>query len=624
MESASSASRLWKTYPQLSKEEFQAARNVDIDPLYAQLLTNRGITDLDEMRVFLHADYDDMLNPNTLIDMSKAVTRIQEALSKGERVVVYGDYDADGVTSSALLYRALRSLIAYTSSKSPLDFHIPHRLNDGCGLNIAALDEIHKQGTQLIVTTDCASSDVEQVTYANSLGIDVIVTDHHHPPTELPSVYAMVNPWRNDVPAKNEAARVLCGAGVAFKLVQALYLAYEHSLQECRTLLDLAAIGTIGDIAPLLGENHILVRLGMEQLNNTSNSGLKALIRKGMLQPGRIRERDVAYGLTPRINAAGRMDKASIAFNLLTTESETEAEQYVEQLEQLNRERQTQTEELMQLVREEAEKHPDDQVVVVSGHDWHEGILGLVAGRLVEEIHKPVFVLNNDRETQLSRGSARSQKGFNIIAALKGFAASLERYGGHVQAAGFTIRTDRIDTLRDYLLSWDGEEEETIIEVVEEGGTTEPVLDMAQVEQATNDASAMNAVSNANDPRPEKMADLILTRTDLLSYDGYKKIRQLAPFGAANPEPTFIMEHVRLLDKWTSGMNRQNLRLKLGIPSKDNASWMTVMGTWSKEAAREPEFDKNSYVDVVFRIESSEDESRRDVWLKILDVRKVI
>ena len=607
-----SASRSWKTYPQLSKEEFQVAHNVNIDPLYAQLLSNRGITELDAMRVFLHADYTDLLDPDTLIDMPKAITRIQDALRSGEHVTVYGDYDADGVTSSALLFRALRSLIAYTSSKSTLDFHIPHRLNDGCGLNFAALDELHTRGTQLIITTDCASSDVEQVAYANSLGMDVIVTDHHHPPTELPPVYAMVNPWRDDVPEINEAARVLCGAGVAFKLVQALYLAYDRSLQECRNLLDLAAIGTIGDIAPLLGENHILVRLGMEQLNTTGNPGLKALIRKGMLQPGRIRERDVAYGLTPRINAAGRMDRAGIAFNLLTTESDAEAEQYVEQLEQLNRERQTQTQDLMEQVRKEAEKHPDDQVIVVSGETWHEGILGLVAGRLVEEIHKPVFVLNNDSKTQLSRGSARSQKGFNIIAALKGFSASLERYGGHVQAAGFTVRTDRIDALREHLLSWNGEAEEAIIEVVQEGGITEPLLDIAQVEQV------------AREPQPEKMADLILTRTDLLTYDGYKKIRQLAPFGAGNPEPAFMMEGVRLLERWKSGKEKQNLRLKLGIPNKDNASWMMVMGTWSKEASREAEFEKNSYVDIVFRIESSEDDSQRDVWLKILDVRKVV
>ena len=609
-----SASRSWQIYPQLSKEEFQAARNAGIDPLYAQLFSNRGITELGEMRLFLNADYNDLIDPATLVDMPKAVARIQNALQNGEHITVYGDYDADGVTSSALLFRALRSLIASTSSKSPLDFHIPHRLEDGCGLNNKALDELHARGTQLIVTTDCASSDVEQVTYANTLSMDVIVTDHHHPPVELPPVYAMVNPWRTDVPV-HESARVLCGAGVAFKLVQALCLAYDRPLQECRNLLDLVAVGTIGDIAPLLGENHILVRLGMAQLNNTDNPGLKALIRKGMLQSGRIRERDVAYGLTPRINAAGRMDKAGIAFNLLATESESEAEKYVEQLEQLNKERQLQTQDLMEKVREEAEKHPNDQVVVVSGHDWHEGILGLVAGRLVEEIHKPVFVLSTDTKTQLSRGSARSLKGFNIIAALRGFSQSLERYGGHVQAAGFTIKADRIDELRKYLLSWDGEEQETIIEVVQEGGTTEPLLDIVQVEQVARET---------REPQPAKMADIILTRTDLLTFDGYKKLRQLAPFGAANPEPTFIMEGVRLLDRWTSGINRQNLRLKLGIPNKDNASWTTAMGTWSKEASKEADFDKNTYVDVVFRIESSEDESRRDVWLKILDVRKVV
>ncbi len=239
-------------------------------------------------------------------------------------------------------------------------------------------------------------------------------------PAERPRAFAMVNPWRPDC-AYGE--RYLCGVGIAFKLTQALYRAYKRTREDEMQLLDLVAIGTVADIAPLLGENHTLVRLGMQRLNTTQKPGLRVLIRNAGLQAGRLRERDIAYGLAPRINAAGRMKDASIAFELLITDSEDEANACVAELEQLNRTRQQETEELMRNVREQAQHQPTKSVILVSGDNWHEGILGLVAGKLVEEINKPVLVLSSDNETHLSRGSARSQKGFNIIEALRSFAS---------------------------------------------------------------------------------------------------------------------------------------------------------------------------------------------------------
>lgn len=605
------SSTYWQTYPLRSKVERQADEQQGLDPLYAQLLANRGVLTREDMQRFIQATYEQSLDPFLLTAMDRAIERIQQALTHREHITVYGDYDADGVTSSALLFRALRTL---KDAEALLDFSIPHRLNEGCGLNENALDTLKKRGTQLIITTDCASSDVEQVRYANKLGIDVIITDHHNPPTELPAAYAMVNPWRVDATEHDIPFRPLCGAGMAFKLVQALYRTYKRPVEDEMALLDLVAIGTIADIVPLIGENHILARLGMQRLNATQKPGLQALIRNANLQSTHIRERDIAYALAPRINAAGRMQDASIAFNLLTTESAEEANTYVAQLEALNIARQQQTETLMRNVREEAQRHPDEKVVLVSGDDWHEGILGLVAGKLVEEINKPVFVLSNDARKRLSRGSARSQKGFNIIEALRNFSGHLERYGGHAQAAGFTIETARIPDFQKHLLEWkatgNGAAVEDDIAAAIEPVSSSVVEDVVQVETVVEQAPFT------------QMVDLVLHRTDLLNYAGYKKLRVLSPFGASNSEPIFKLERARLIDRWASGMNRQNLRLKLAVTDAKTGNTAQVTGTMTRGAALLETFERGSLLDVIFRIESSEDEVRRDIWLKILDVQK--
>jgi single-stranded-DNA-specific exonuclease len=598
VEVSSHLSTHWEVHPLLSKKQFQATSAAGITSIHAQLLSNRGIETPAAMQTFLAARYEETPDPLTLIDMPRAVDRIQHALETGEHITVYGDYDADGVTSSALLFRALRRL---KRPEAPLDFHIPHRLRDGCGLNIAALDMLKARGTTLIVTTDCASSDVEQVDYAHTLGIDVIITDHHHPPAELPRAYAMVNPWRLDC---TYGERYLCGAGIAFKLSQALYRANQQPQEAELELLDLVAIGTIADIAQLLGENHTLVRLGMERLNATRKPGLRALIRSAGVQPGKIRERDISFGIAPRINAAGRMKEASIAFELLTTDNEEEAAARVAELNQLNQARQQETETLMKYVREQAQSQPTKPVVLVSGDDWHEGLIGLVAGKLAEEIKKPVLVLSNDRASKTSRGSARSQQGFNIIEALRGFADNLERYGGHAQAAGFTIRSEYIDALHDHLVGWK-----------ENGGTV--IAPMSESTPLLEDANGADELGSGEGSlrTGRQMVDLTITR-DLISYDFYKQLRQLSPFGAGNPDPIFQMDHLRLFDARVTGFNRQHLRLRLGGAS----SKTHYQGTLMRGADRLQSLKGIESVNIIFKIESSEDETRADVWLRILDI----
>ncbi|HEY4034211.1 MAG TPA: single-stranded-DNA-specific exonuclease RecJ [Ktedonobacteraceae bacterium] len=598
MGSSTSHSTTWEVYPQLSNEQFQAAKHTGIDPVLTQLLHNRGLKTLEEMTAFLQADYDTTRDPLALIDMALAITRIEQALVNREHITVYGDYDADGVTSSALLFRALRSL---KQPEAVLDYHIPHRLRDGCGLNLPALDQLKARGTSLIITTDCASSDVEQVEYARSLGIDIIITDHHHPPAELPDAYAMINPWRPDC---TYGERYLCGVGIAFKLTQALYRAHKRSTEQELALLDLVAIGTIADIAPLLGENHTLVHLGMQRLNATSKPGLKALMRTTNLQQGRLRERDISFGLAPRLNAAGRMKEASIAFELLTTDDDETAKVLAAELDQLNIARQQRTEELMKNVREQARSQSTHPIILVSGDNWHEGIIGLVAGKLAEETKKPVFVLNNDLQTQLSRGSARSQKNFNIIEALRSFGDQLERYGGHAQAAGFTIKSERIELLREHLLHWQENAELAAPPIIE--GTQIPDLTGTVTEQEPLESLPVAA---------PKMVDLTFTKIENLTYSMYKTIRRLSPFGAGNPDPIFKMENLDLLDIRTSGFNKQNLRLRLRATNSNTQ----YFGTYTHGASEVQRLENISHVNIIFKLESSED-ARSEVWLKILDV----
>ncbi|MBA2677273.1 MAG: single-stranded-DNA-specific exonuclease RecJ [Ktedonobacteraceae bacterium] len=601
MESSPHLSDTWEVYPQLPQEYFQSSKDARINPILVQLLYNRGLKTIAEMQSFINASYTETLDPLSLIDMPRAIARIQQALSDGEHITVYGDYDADGVTSSALLFRALRMLKQQDFPPAPLDHHIPHRLRDGCGLNNAALDLLKARGTQLIITTDCASSDVAQVEYARSLGMDVIVTDHHHPPLELPRAYAMVNPWRPD---STYGERYLCGVGIAFKLTQALYRAYNRTVEDEKDLLDLVAIGTVADIAPLLGENHTFVRIGMEQLNATRKPGLRALIKNANLQPGKIRERDIAFGLAPRLNAAGRMKEASIAFQLLVTDDVAEAETIATELEQLNVLRQQQTEDLMRNVREQAQGQAGMSVVLVSGNDWHEGIIGLVAGKLAEEINKPVLVLSNDLQTKLSRGSARSQKDFNIIEALSGFAGQMERYGGHAQAGGFTIRSERIEDLRAYLLQWK-----------ENGG-----LPASTRIEGTDLPDQTGVITEQEIPEPEpvlKKADLIFTKLDLLSYPTYKQLRKISPFGAGNPEPIFKMEHLRLINTWTSGPNKQNLRLRL----EETAGGKQIIGTYTRGAPEQKRIESALHIDIIFRLDSAQDDAKPEVWVKVLHIQ---
>ena len=604
MELSSSVSSSWEMFDRLNERQYSEFKQAGIEFLHAQLLYNRGMRTPGAMRAFLNAHYDSIPDPFSLTDMDRAVARIQRAFGTHEHITVYGDFDADGVTSAALLTRALRTL---KEVDVPLDYYIPNRLQDARGVSKEVIEILKLRGTSLIITTDCGSSDVEAIAHAKSLGIDVIITDHHRPPEQLPPAYAMINPWRPDC---SYGERYLCGVGIAFKLAQALYRTYDRTKQE-QILLDLVAIGSIADIVPLLGENHTLVRLGIEQLNRTENAGLKALIRMANLQPGKIRERDIAYALGPRINAAGRMKDAGIAFKLLTTTSDEEASAYAQELEELNQLRQRQTEELMVSVREEVQRHSQDSVILVSGDDWPEGIIGLVAGKLAEEIQGTVFVLSKGPES--SRGSARSHNGFNIIEALRAAPADLfERHGGHSSAAGFTIANDRIEELREHLLSWSQNQSSVVPETPIVAITGE--ADMA-------DLASVGMEPEAAPPSSARKVDLLLMHPELVNYNNYVKIRQLSPFGASNPEPIFKADGLRLNRFWVSGREGRHLKMRLSI------NGVQFSGTFMRGGSQWQSFREGALVNVIFCVEQAwsppDSDSKQEIWLKILHMEQV-
>lgn len=604
-----SLSASWGVHTPLSKTQFEEYKQAGIEALHAQLLFNRGITTAEAMLRFLAARFEDIPDPMTLIDMDRALERIERALEGREHITVFGDFDADGVTSAALLMRALRAL---KQPGAPLDYFIPHRIEDARGVSKEAIDKIKNRGTTLLITTDCGSSDVAEVEYAKTLDIDVIITDHHQPPEPRPWPYAMINPWRED---SSESERSLCGVGIAFKLAQALFRARGRE-QEARELLDLVAIGTVGDVAQLLGENHTLARLGMEQLNRTSNAGLKALIQIARLQQGKLRERDISYSLGPRINAAGRMRHAGIAFELLTTDDDVEAQARAGELEELNQARQQITEELMKLVREQAQGQVTNQVVLVYGDKsaWPEGIIGLVAGKLSEEIKRPVFVLSQDGLT--SRGSARSYGDFNIIEALRNRADLFERHGGHAQAAGFTIPNSNIEALRTHLLNWQGNGDQ--------GGSGNRDEDKPRLYPATAlpDLTGVVVEQETSQPFMTHMVDFVINKPEKqLTYEAYATIGLLSPFGSGNPEPVFRIERARLARRWTSGPEGRHLRVRL----RHNDSQFD--GTFLRGGPLLDAYTEGSLVHVIFCLEPSRNkfdaEGKQDVWLKILHMEVV-
>jgi len=407
-----------------------------IAALVAQVLACRGIA-VSEMAAFLAARPADAGPP--MRDLDRAVERLRRALATGERIVVYGDYDVDGIAGSAILVRVFRELGATVAA------YIPNRYEEGYGINAAALRHLATDGAKVVVSVDCGVTAVNEALLARDLGIDLIVTDHHHPPSHLPDSFALVNPRR---PGDLSIEKDLAGAGVALRLAEAL-LGPDRYAARRGELLQLAALATVADVVPLRDANRVLTRAGLEALNRAPLVGVRALVDRSGLKLGRIGSTEIGFVLGPRLNAAGRIDDAEDALRLLLTEDPAEAKELAERLEQRNTERQELTRLVVAGARERAEERPDAWATVVADAAWPAGVVGLGASRLVEDYGRPAAVIAIDGLE--GKGSCRSIAGVHIAEALDDCDDILIKHGGHAMAAGFSVAVDRIPELAERL-----------------------------------------------------------------------------------------------------------------------------------------------------------------------------
>lgn len=537
-----------------------------------RLLVLRGLSDPDTAKAFLKPRLDTLGDGAGLAGMADAVQRIVAAIGAGETMLVHGDYDVDGICSTALLTRTLRSLGARAEP------FVPHRMTDGYDLSAAGIAAAANAGATLILTADCGTVAHDAVARANAAGIDVIITDHHTPGATLPSAVSVINPNRVDC---DYPYKGLAGVGVAWKLCEALVDALGGDVDALRWRLDLVAVATIADLAPLSGENRTLCAYGLRVLAQTKNPGLAALLRTSGIDPTRpIAAGQVSHVLAPRINAVGRMGAALRGLKLLMTDDEAEAEALARVSEEENRTRRTVDRETLRQALEmlEADYDPDvHRGVVLASAGWHPGVIGIVASRVVERVHRPTLLLAIDAESGRARGSGRSVPGFHLYEAVKANAALLERYGGHRQAAGLEIRTERIDALRE---GFDRHAREHLTPEQLE------VVVHLDLEIALGDAD-------------DRLVSLL---------------RHFGPFGIGNPAPTFVARGARIAAPVrTVGEGHAKVLFEQGgakIPA-------IGFGMAERLAALAP----GAPLDIAFHLQENRWRGRRTVQARLVDVQ---
>ena len=503
--------RRWRLRGRQPEGELAAA---PYPPLIRHLLWHRGVRPPAEAAAFMDGavvEYHPLLLP----DIEPALDRLRRAIDEGELIAVYGDFDVDGVTASTILIEGLRGL------GGRVEPYLPDRFSEGYGVNIAAIDKLHAQGVTLIVTADCGTSSVAEVAHARKLGIDTIILDHHTIPPELPAAVALVNPKR----AENRYPEPeLASGGLAFKVMAALYEEMGRPWDPER-YVDLVALSTVCDVAPLQNENRTLVRRGLAALERTERPGLRALLEVSGLKDARLDTDSIGYVLGPRLNAAGRLAHARLSLDLLLETDPERAMRQALELSALNAQRQQETASAMELARELLSKEDPDAPLIFIGHaDIPSGIVGLVAGRLAEEYHRPAVVYERGETT--SRASCRSIPEFDITGSLRTCPELMVRFGGHRAAAGFTAENDKLRALKEALLR----------QAMEglAGVELAPVIDI----DAALDLRHMNG--------------------QLLGM-----LSQLGPFGCANPEPVFLSRNVEIADVKSIGEDGEHLRLRL-------------------------------------------------------------
>lgn len=504
----------WSIEPDHSQEEVQLAAELKVSPIVAKLLINRGLGDPHKARQFLVADMESLLSPWDLKGMREAVACVTKTMEEGGSIVVYGDYDVDGITATSVVYRFLKRCGASVS------YYIPERQSEGYGLNLEALEGLIAKGTDLVITVDCGISSYDVVEAVRDR-LALVITDHHEAPALIPRAVAVVDHKQPNCPYPDKN---LAGVGVAYKLCQAIW--QERTGEVYQADLDIVALGTVADVVPLVGENRILVQAGLSKMQLQPNRGMEALIDVAGLKDRKITAGHIGYTLAPRLNAAGRVAHATRAVELLTTPSQEEAYEIAEELQETNLERQALERDIHEMARQDVLKQgPDaDYVVVVGGQDWHPGVIGIVASRLVEEFYKPTLVISI--KDGIGKGSCRSIDNCNIYEALQSAEDLLIQFGGHQAAAGFSIKEDKIPALRERLAQY----------CKEHLAETDylPIVDIDS--QVTIDDIDVPLI---------------------------EEIETLEPYGMANPTPVLALEEATISDLFLMGQQKKHAKVLL-------------------------------------------------------------
>ena len=568
--------KTWCVRPIDAVAENELAPTIGVSPIICRLLLSRGISTFAEVDRFLNFSLSDLHNPYLLDGMKEAVARTRLALERHEKILVHGDYDVDGVTGTALLVRVFRILKADVSS------YLPHRQREGYGMSKQAMDAAKQRGVTLIITVDCGSCANEEIEYAVEQGIDVIVTDHHEVGPTLPKAHAILNPIK---PGCKYPFKGLAGVGVAFKFAEALVKECGYDVSAFRQrFCDLAAIGTVGDIVPLLDENRILVKHGLQEIPRTGKKGITALLNIAAANGRPITSHTLAYGLAPRLNAAGRIDDASLSLQLLLTTDDREAAQLAQVLESHNKQRQAEQERMTNEAIELARRSLGEggsKVLVLSSQGWHSGIVGIVASKVTDRFSRPSILVALDEEGQAGVGSARSIAAFNIHEALVQCGHLLQRCGGHARAAGLSIETANL-----------------------------PEFGLAINEIA-------DGILTEADLQPQLDVDMEL-ELDSVTSDLAYELQLLEPFGCGNPEPVFLSRQALVLDKMRMGANKTHLKVKLSPSGSPHPPLDCVAFGWGE---RDSAFRIGSLVDVCYNIQINHFNGQEKVQMMLRDSR---
>ncbi len=542
-------SRKWTFHPHDAAAIRRLCGQLRVSPLLAQVLIARGKSDADVARRFLDAKLGDLNDPSLLPGINAAAEHIVQAVSDKRRITIYGDYDVDGVTGTSILWHCLQL------SGANVDYYIPCRMEEGYGLNKAALQQLHEEDPKrLVVSVDCGIASVEEAALARSIGLDLIVTDHHHIGARLPDAQVLVHPR---LPGSEYPFGELCGAGVAFKLAWAICQrlgdgkkASPRMREFLKQAVGLASVGTVADVVPLEEENRVIVRYGLMTLKEQSSIGMKALMKvAGLMDKEELRSDDIGFSLAPRINAAGRLGQARLAVELLTTDNRERALKLAEYLDQLNDNRKTVERRILRQAKEMVAEHPEweqHKTLVLAHHDWHPGVIGIVASRVAEEFGKPsILIALKDDGT--GTGSGRSWAGFDLYSGLSACREHLITFGGHKAAAGVKVSAPNVPVFREAFATW----------------------------------AAENFHPTAEDTQLRIDAEVLLSE---VNYRAVQELERLGPFGQANPQPRFVTSQVELAEPpRTMGEGDRHLSIRV----RQNGTILRAIafgrGEWAEE-----------------------------------------